>query len=479
MDEYNENVDAPVNNIPAYDVPDDEGEIGVRENVWRRLGLNKHFSIAVMAFLVIAASILFGYCVMNIGKIIRFLGKVISAATPILCGLVIAYVLKPIYNRMERWLENKLLKRKKFQANPDKADRLSKAISSITVVLVLVLLIVGIVAIVIPELYKSIVGLTENMPVYIQNAREWLHGIFKNNPKMDETVMKYFDNMTDSATGFLNELFPQISNVFEMVSSGLGSMMSIIYNVGIGLVFAVYILNEKDKLVAQMRKIGYSIIREDHVGWFRGEIKYADKVFSGFVFARFMDSVLLGVIYAIVGSLIGLPYVGMSSIIIGITNMIPFFGMYIGLVPNFIILFLISPLDAVIFLVVHTIIIQVDANLISPKIMGNSTGLSGFWVLFALILFGGLWGFFGMLVGVPLFAVIYHQIRSIVDSRLKKKNMSTELEEYIRDPVIKKRTKEKRLRESRAEALKAKLKMIKEEKTKNDKNKEDNTGDPQ
>ena len=153
--------------------------------------------------------------------------------------------------------------------------------------------------------------------------------------------------------------------------------------------------------------------------------------------------------------------------------------MYIGLVPNFIILFLISPLDAVIFLVVHTIIIQVDANLISPKIMGNSTGLSGFWVLFALILFGGLWGFFGMLVGVPLFAVIYHQIRSIVDSRLKKKNMSTELEEYIRDPVIKKRTKEKRLRESRAEALKAKLKMIKEEKKKNDKNKENNTGDPQ
>ena len=96
MDEYNENVDAPVNNIPAYDVPDDEGEIGVRENVWHRLGLNKHFSIAVMAFLVIAASILFGYCVMNIGKVIRFLGSVISAATPILCGLVIAYILKPI-----------------------------------------------------------------------------------------------------------------------------------------------------------------------------------------------------------------------------------------------------------------------------------------------------------------------------------------------------------------------------------------------
>ncbi len=429
----------------------------VRENVWVRLGIYKYMSIAVTAFLVIAASILFGFCLMNLGRILKFFGSVISAAGPIIYGIVIAYILKPIYNRMERWLEKKLLKRKRFQANPDKADSLSKAISSITVVLVLVLAVAGIVSIIIPELYRSVVGLTTNLPYYADNAREWVHGLVKGNPKLNETVMKYFDNMTESASNYINDLFPQISTIFETVTSGIGSMMGIIYNVGIGLVFAVYILNEKDQLTAQMRKIGYSIIKPEHAGWFREETDFADRIFSDYVFARFMDSLLIGVIYALIGSLLRLPYVGMTSIVIAVTNMIPFFGMYIGMVPCFIILFLVSPIDAVIFLVVDIIIMQVDANLISPKILGASTGLSGFWVLFALIFFGGLWGFFGMLIGVPLFAVLYHQIRSIVDGRLKKKNMSTELEEYIRDPVIKERTRKRRERSGHVAAIKTRL----------------------
>ena len=447
------------------------------KTVWRRLGIYKYSSIAVTAFLVIAASILFGYCVINISGIVNMLGSVISAASPIIFGLVIAYVLKPIYNQMEHWLENRLLKRKRYQARPEKAETIAKAVSSITVVLVLFLAIATVVVIVIPELYRSVVGLTTNLPDYIANAKEWLHGVFKNNPKMDESVMKYFEKLTESTTDYINEWVPQISNIFDAVTNGLGSMMGVLYNIGIGLVLAVYILNEKDELTAQMRKIGYSVIREKRIGRFHEELKFADKVFSGFVFARVMDSILLASIYTIIGTLLGLPYVGMTSIIIGITNMIPFFGMYIGLVPCFIILFLVSPLDALIFLIVDLVIMQVDANLISPKIIGNSTGLSGFWVLFALILFGGLWGFFGMLIGVPLFAVIYHQIRSLVDVRLKKKNMSTELEDYIRDPVIKKRTKEKRLRERRrAETLRNKIKKIKEDR-KNGKNTENGSGD--
>ena len=188
-----------------------------------------------------------------------------------------------------------------------------------------------------------------------------------------------------------------------------------------------------------------------------------------------MDSILLASIYMIVGTLLGMPYVGMTSIVIGITNMIPFFGMYIGLIPCFIILFLVSPLDALIFFIVDMVIMQVDANLISPKILGSSTGLSGFWVLFALILFGGLWGFFGMLIGVPLFAIIYHQIRSVVDVRLRKKNMSTELEEYIRDPVIKKRTRDRRLREKQGRGKKSKAKETEQlQKTEQPKEKEKN-----
>ena len=457
MDDQKDNIiTEPV--MPPDDENGEKNDKSSVRNVWHRLGVNKYKPIAVTAFLVIAASIIFGYCVMNIGRIVNLGQRVISAASPIIFGLVIAYVLKPIYNQMEHWLENKLLKRKRYQARPEKAENIAKAASSILVVLVLVLIIVGVVAIVIPELYRSVVGLTTNLPDYIANAKDWLHGIFKNNPKMDESVMKYFEQLTESTTDYVNNWAPQISNIFDAVTNGLGNMMGVLYNVGIGLVFAIYILNEKDELAAQMRKIGYSVIREKKISRFREELIYADKVFSGFVFARLMDSILLASIYTIIGTLLGLPYVGMTSIIIGLTNMIPFFGMYIGLIPCFIILFLVSPLDALIFFIVDMVIMQVDANVISPKILGNSTGLSGFWVLFALILFGGLWGFFGMLIGVPLFAIIYHQIRSVVDGRLRKKNMSTELEEYIRDPVIKKRTKEKRMREKQRRGKKDRAK---------------------
>ncbi|MBO7514971.1 MAG: AI-2E family transporter [Lachnospiraceae bacterium] len=457
MDDQKDNIiTEPV--MPPDDENGEKNDKSSVRNVWHRLGVNKYKPIAVTAFLVIAASIIFGYCVMNIGRIVNLGQRVISAASPIIFGLVIAYVLKPIYNQMEHWLENKLLKRKRYQARPEKAENIAKAASSILVVLVLVLIIVGVVAIVIPELYRSVVGLTTNLPDYIANAKDWLHGIFKNNPKMDESVMKYFEKLTESTTDYVNNWAPQISNIFDAVTNGLGNMMGVLYNVGIGLVFAIYILNEKDELAAQMRKIGYSVIREKKISRFREELIYADKVFSGFVFARLMDSILLASIYTIIGTLLGLPYVGMTSIIIGLTNMIPFFGMYIGLIPCFIILFLVSPLDALIFFIVDMVIMQVDANVISPKILGNSTGLSGFWVLFALILFGGLWGFFGMLIGVPLFAIIYHQIRSVVDGRLRKKNMSTELEEYIRDPVIKKRTKEKRMREKQRRGKKDRAK---------------------
>lgn len=408
-------------------------------NVWTRIGIAKYFSAGLSAFLVIAMSILFAFCLLNIRSIIRIIASILSASAPLIYGLAFAYILKPIYNRLERWLENQFLKDKKLREHPEKADSLAKAISSIAVVFLLVFVIVAIIAILIPELYNSVITLTENLPTYIGNAREWLHSGLQRYPDLDESVMSYFDNVTNLTKDFFEGIFPELDSIFSMVTSGIGSMMSMLYNILIGLVVAIYMLNEKDTLTAQLRKIGYAVVKADHVGWYRGELRYADKVFSGFVFARFVDSIALGIVYAIIGSLLRIPYVGMISVVIAVTNMIPFFGMYIGLIPCALILLLVDPFMALVFVIVDIVIMQIDANIISPKIIGGSTGLSGFWVLFALLFFGGIWGFFGMLVGVPVFAVIYHQVQTIVDRRLHKKEMSTELNDYIRDPVIKER----------------------------------------
>lgn len=229
--------------------------------------------------------------------------------------------------------------------------------------------------------------------------------------------------------------------MFNVVSSGLGSMVNIIYNLVVGVIVALYLLNGKDVLLPQCRKVIYAILPRDCATAFFRELNYADQMFSGFVYGSIIDSAIIGIICFIVGGILGLPYIAMISVIVGVTNVIPFFGPYIGAVPSAIILLLTDPISCVKFVIAIIIIQQFDGNFLKPRIIGNRTGLSSHWVLFSILLFGGWLGLVGMVIGVPLFAVIYHIVKSRVEYILEKKGMPQETAAYAKTIEKKKREK--------------------------------------
>ncbi len=215
------------------------------------------------------------------------------------------------------------------------------------------------------------------------------------------------------------------------ISLSVMNVINIVKNLLIGLIVAIYVVNSKETFISQAKKITYSILPEPNAAFVIDQFRLAHRMFGGFIIGKMIDSLIIGVICFVGMSILNIPYVMLVSVIIGVTNIIPFFGPFIGAIPSALLILLANPLKSLYFLVFVLVLQQFDGNILGPKILGDSTGLSSFWVLFSILLFGGLWGFIGMVIGVPLFAVIYHLIRLTVNHFLRKKELSTVTEEYL------------------------------------------------
>ncbi len=390
------------------------------------------------AFLVIAAAMILFFCIFRIDAIMGFVKKIVKILMPFVYGLVIAYLLNPIFSRLHKWIF--ILLSKLFPKHERRCENISKVLSSLLSVVLLMLAIYALLALIIPELYGSLLNFANNLSTNLNGAEKWLRNILDEYPEAEETILSYYDTASDMATSWVSEkLLPSAGTMFSAVTTGLGSMMTFLYNMLVGIIVAVYLLNGKDVLLAQCRKLIASIFRADYADAILKEFTYANQMFSGFVYGKVIDSLLIGMIYFIVGTILNIPYVSMISVIVGVTNMIPFFGPYIGAVPSAIILLLTDPMSCLKFVIAIVVIQQFDGNFLGPKILGNTTGLSSYWVLFSIILFGGLFGFVGMIIGVPLFAVIYHIVKSRAEYVLSKKGLSTETDSYIKQPEEKKK----------------------------------------
>ncbi|MCD8023049.1 MAG: AI-2E family transporter, partial [Lachnospiraceae bacterium] len=208
---------------------------------------------------------------------------------------------------------------------------------------------------------------------------------------------------------------PNLEVLIGNLSSGVSGMISVISNAFIGLIVTIYILGCRKTFARQAKKLNYSIFGRKWAGRILSEVRYADRVFSGFINGRLIDSLIIGIICFIGMNILQIPYKMLVSVIVGVTNIIPFFGPYIGAIPSFLLILMVKPVKAIIFLIFILILQQFDGNILGPRILGNVTGLSGFWVLFAILVFGGLFGFVGMIIGVPTFAVIYDIVRKLVN----------------------------------------------------------------
>ena len=361
-------------------------------------------------FGAISLSILFFFFIYRFDGFGDAVSKVTGILMPFIYGAVIAYLLKPVCNTIEGFLH---------RIFPEKLHSMANMLAIAATLLFGVLVVYALVMMVVPQLITSVTSLYYTAQTSIARFMRWVNTqkVFLDN----ETLMGYFNNaydvIVDNLTTLRTTLLPSLQNLQGILSGvGVGVMNVVIWfkNLLIGLIVAVYLLASRKKFTQQSKLILYSILKPRWADAVLNEVLYADKMFGGFINGKIMDSAIIGVLCYIVCAIVKFPSALLVSVIIGVTNVIPFFGPFIGAVPATLLILIQNPIKALWFVLFILILQQLDGNIIGPKILGNSTGLSSFWVLFAILLFGGLWGFVGMIIGVPLFAVIYDVVKKLV-----------------------------------------------------------------
>ena len=355
-------------------------------------------------------------------------GDAISTLTgilmPFIYGAVIAYLLKPVCNTIEAFLR---------QFIPEKMKGLINALSVTFTILFGLLLIYALCMMIIPQLITSVTTLYYTAQANITKFMYWanhLEFIEKNEQIMELLNSAYAALNTNLDTWIKNTLLPSMQNILSGAALGVLNVVVVLKNLIIGIIVAVYMLASRKRFVQQGKMVLYSVVKPRWASLITEEVKYADRMFGGFINGKILDSAIIGLLCYIGCLIFKFPSALLVSVIIGVTNVIPFFGPFIGAIPATLLILIQNPIKALWFVLFVLVLQQVDGNIIGPKILGNTTGLSSFWVLFAILLFGGLWGFAGMIVGVPLFAVIYDVIKKLVIYGLQRHQELTLLNSY-------------------------------------------------
>ena len=398
----------------------------------RRFNWDKRYLYwGVTAFCVIAAALLFYFAVGNITVFGNAVSRLVSILAPFIWGLVICYLLSPLM----RSVENRLflpLARKLYRKNKkNDGRRFARALTVVFCEIVLILVLVALVYLIIPQMLSSVQTLISNSGVYVDNLSKWADGLFENYPVLDDYLGGLLDNFNTNLGNWLEtKLLPRVGSVVTSVTSGVYGVAKSIYNLIIGIIVSIYLLSDKEGFVAAVKRMTYSVFSVETADRLRSGLNFVDRTFMSFLNGKLLDSLIIGIICYIVCSILKMPYTLLVSVIVGVTNIIPFFGPLIGAVPSALIILMVDPTKCLIFIIFVIILQQIDGNIIGPRILGNSTGITGFWVMFSIILGGGLFGFWGLLLGVPVFVVIYSLVTNLIVKKLKRNDLPWELEDY-------------------------------------------------
>lgn len=383
----------------------------------------------ITAFSVLAAVSLVYVLVNNFYAVKQNLAVFLQILMPIIYGAVLAYLMSPVYN-----LVVKILGKVNYFFLGEKASqRFLGFFGTVASILFLFFLTSGLVSMLIPELTKSVLSLYFSLPDTINRSYNNLAVILEKFPDLRPYAEKAYEEISSFFTGKPDNtqaIFAHLQNLATFFTNGIWSTLTIVKNILIGLIVMVYLLNMKDLLRRQFRKLLFALFSQKKAKGIIEEMQYVHRVFGGFILGKIIDSIIIGILTFFVLSLMKMPYTLLVSVIVGVTNVIPFFGPFIGAIPCFLLILLTSPIQSLYFAIAILIIQQIDGNIIGPKVLGDSTGLSSFWVLFSILLFGGLFGFVGMIIAVPFWAVIMNALRRYMDRRLKKKNLPISSLEY-------------------------------------------------
>lgn len=391
----------------------------------------KYLYWGITAFLVIAAGILFYYILFHGASLSSGLSSFIGISMPIIDGFVLAYLMTPVLNKIEKCIIKPLYMKAKLPMTPKNKRRMRGLSILVTIVLILVVLY-EFFGLIIPEVVRSIQSIIFQFPIYVNNLSNWAMGLMRNNPDLEEVVNSLIDQYSSKILDYVNSnLLPHINGVIKTLSSSVLGVFKAMWNLVIGFIISIYVLGSKEKFAGQAKKIAYALFDRKAGNEVISNFRFIHSTFIGFIGGKIVDSIIIGVICFICTTIIGTPYAILVSVIIGVTNVIPFFGPWIGGVPSALLVLMVDPIQALYFVILIMVIQQFDGNILGPKILGDSTGLSGFWVIFAITIFGGLFGVLGMVVGVPIFAVFYAAVKASVNRMLHKKNLPTDLGPYL------------------------------------------------
>lgn len=391
----------------------------------------KYLYWGITAFLVIAAGILFYYVLFHRSSLYSGISTLVGISMPIIDGFVLAYLMTPVLNKIEKCIIKPLYEKAKVPLTPKNKRRMRGLSILVTIVLILIVLY-EFFGLIIPEVVRSIQSIIFQFPIYVNNLSNWAMGLLNNNPDLENVVDSLIDQYSSKILDYVNSnLLPYINDVLKTLSSSVIGVLKAMWNFVIGFIISIYVLGSKEKFAGQAKKIAYAVFDRKMGNEVVTNFRFIHSTFIGFIGGKIVDSIIIGVICFICTTIIGTPYAILVSVIIGVTNIIPFFGPWIGGIPSALLVLMVDPIHALYFVILIMVIQQFDGNILGPKILGDSTGLSGFWVIFAITIFGGLFGVLGMVVGVPIFAVFYAAVKASVNRQLAKKNLPTELGPYM------------------------------------------------
>jgi len=390
---------------------------------------NNYFRWGVTILSIITCSILFFFLIFRIDSIFAFLGEIFSILSPIILGAAIAYLINPLVTVTDTCI---------FQFAKDKCHipaKLSGFIAkAISISLWLGLLVAGIsflFSMIVPELYSSILKLASDFRGYVTIITDFVNKHLESNPEILKYVEEILNTITTSVYNWVNnELILQVQSIMSKLTVGISWVVSLVTNVVVSLIVSVYLLVSKKRFVGQLKKLLYVFFKPDTANAALSIFRQVNKIFGGFISGKIIDSLIIGVLCFIGVSILKMPYPLLISVFIGVTNIIPFFGPFIGAIPSAFLILLIDPGKCLIFIIFIFLLQQLDGNIIGPAILGDSTGVSPFWIVFSILLGGGLFGFIGMLLGVPTFAVLYYLVKTFSEYYLSKKGLPTSSMDY-------------------------------------------------
>lgn len=379
----------------------------------------------------IIAGILFYYILFHSESLSNAVHSFIKISMPIIDGLILAYLMTPVMNTIERRIVRPLYDKSRVPETK-KSDKRIRGFSILITIVVIFVVAYEFFSLIIPELIRSIQSIIFQFPMYVSNLTAWAAGLWEDNPELEGIVNDLFNKSSTTLTDFLNTtVLPKVNSILISLSTGVIGFFKAMWNFIIGFIISIYILGSKETFAGQAKKIVYAFFDAPTANQIVANVRFIHKTFGGFISGKIVDSIIIGIICFACTSIIGTPYAILVSVIIGVTNIVPFFGPWLGAIPSALLILMVNPLQCLYFVILILVIQQFDGNILGPKILGDSTGLSGFWVIFSITIFGGLFGVLGMVVGVPIFAVLYAGFKALVNRNLAKKALPTETQPYM------------------------------------------------